>query len=960
MLIAPRYDAWIRDLRTFGRLRWLVLTLGVLVLLIAPRVDAQTGTGSIEGSVTDESGAALPGVTISASSAALQLAQISTTSGIDGSYRLASLPAGVYKITYELSGFAQVVREDQRLGVGFVATINVSLKIGGLEERLTVVGQSPVVDVKTTSGQVNFTKEMLETIPVTKTMWQVIAMTPGVRVDSAPDVGGNTIGNQQSYSAYGVSGQNTPMIEGLNTREGADSAGFFYDYNAFDEVQIKALGNGAEVATPGTNFVGIVKSGGNEFHGRYSGAYENNDLQSTNVTSSLRAAGVTGQGDRLIRYYDVSADLGGRIVRDRLWFYGAVLRQANDKTVLGYSKEPGPDGIFGTADDVQGVNPISVDNQTLKLSYQAATKYRAIGFVQNNNKAENERDGSRFRPRPSTYVYTFTPRAWKGELQATPSSRLFVNVIGGYVGYWANRPAQPGEDRPGNPATSDITSGMFGGPNALVFFRFRRHAQSSGALNWYVGQHSLRTGFNLDWEHLGIDRPNRASGNYLLIYDNGAPLQIQTYNLPVNGKGSKLDNYGWFIQDTWTPTRRLTINGGVRVERYNNFVDSVTKPQGTFGTSGTFPGVDILTWNSLAPRLGAAYDPTGEAKTVIKATWGLFNYNPSVDLSDAYNANSLTTTTYRWHAPVGTKDLAPGQVDFDLNGPDFVSTTGASTTLLNPDLKQPKTLEASVSFERELAANFSIKLGYVDKIIKNLYDANVNIKRPLSTYTVAIPRVDPGPDGITGNADDGGLITIYDYDPAFRGSAFVGNTYVNRAHGDDDRYKTIEITGNKRQSNRLSLIGSVSGTKNHRFITGVLQKPTDDLFRLDTTWSWQAKASASYQAPYNLQFATFWQGLNGVANQRTFVFRSLPQSSTMTVRLEPFGSQRLPTLNTVNFRASERLKLRSSRLDVAFDVYNIFNANTVIASTYAAGPTFQAISGILPPRIGRVSATLTF
>src|SRR6185295_6387191 len=203
----------------------------------------------------------------------------------------------------------KVVRQELRLNGGFVATINIIMKVGGVEETLTVVGLSPVVDVKSTSAQTAFTKDTLEATPVSRTMFNVLAMTPGVRM-AGIDIGGSTSGNQQGYATYGVSNQGTPMLEGLNTSQN-DQGGtqVFFDYNSFDEVQVKALGNGAEVASPGSTMMGIVKSGGNDFHGRYFGAYENKRLQSSNLDDTLRANGI-GQGSTLLSYYDVSGDLG--------------------------------------------------------------------------------------------------------------------------------------------------------------------------------------------------------------------------------------------------------------------------------------------------------------------------------------------------------------------------------------------------------------------------------------------------------------------------------------------------------------------------------------------------------------------------------------------------------------------------------------------------------------------------
>lgn len=941
------------------------LGAGCVVAAMATAAGAQgLGTGAIEGTVRDNSGAAMPGVTVTAVSPALQVPSMAVVSAADGQYRLPQLPAGVYALKYELSGFRTVQREELRLNAGFVATVNVTMEVGGIEETLTVVAASPVVDVKTTAVQTNFTTDMLDAAPVTRTMWSVLAMTPGVRV-SGVDVGGSTVGNQQGYTTYGLSNTGTPMIEGLDTsqNDGGGTA-LFYDYSSFDEVQIRSLGNNAEVAAAGTTFIGIVKSGGNDFHGRYFAAGQDGKIQSNNFDDELRANGVQ-QGDRQLHYYDVSADLGGRIVRDKLWFYGAVAAAGRNQTRTGYSETPGADMIWGNADDVAGTNPISTQNVTAKASYQLTRNNKLIAFYAWQRKAELQRDGGRFRGLESTYYYDFPPRTWKGEWQGTPTNKLLVNVLGGYLSYWANYPAQPGSQRPGNPSRYDLTTQRWEGPNNLTYNRFKDHWQSSGNAVYFAGQkfggtHDLKVGYSMDWEHYGQVRPNRASGNYLLTFDNGVPFQVTTYDLPHEAQSAARQDYtGIYGQDTWTIGSRLTLNMGLRWETYHQYVDPVTKPQGEFGTSGSYPKLDVLTLKNIAPRIGAAFDLTGDTKTVFKASFGRFNRNLGVDVVENWNRSSLTTTVYRWNDVNGNRDYNGGEVDLSLTGRDFVSTSGAASTLLNPDLQQPRTYEMTASLERELLSNFSVKAVYVYNRVE-LGEAIVNPLRPLSAYDVALTRVDPGPDGVAGNGDDGRPVTIYDYNAAYRGGTFVARQFTNAPGDRNDRFHTIEISANKRQSQRLAMMASFSATKNHRWLTTIAQTPNDDLYPLDETWTWFGKVNATYDGPKSIQLAAFYQAFSGNKGQRTYVFRNVPQSGTITARMEPYGAHSLPNVHTVNTRASKLFTWGRYRVNFAVDVYNLFNINTPTAVSFVSGPTFGAISGIIEPRIARFGTTISF
>jgi hypothetical protein len=949
--------------------------LTYVLLGVSPARAQSVGSGSISGRVTDETGATMPGVAVTVTSPALQLPQVLSTTTADGTYRFVDLPPGLYRIRYELSGFNAVVREDIRLNVGFAARIDISMKIGTLEESVTVSGQGPVIDVTTTSGSTNFTKETLETIPTTRSMWQVLAMAPGVRPAGTPDVGGSQLGVQQGYKNYGTTGQVTPQLEGINTRQSDSTAGFFYDYAALEEAQVKAVGNEAEVALPGTNWIAIVKSGGNDFHGAYFASGDHSRLQSDNIDDALRAQGIN-TGSSLRYVWDLGGDLGGRVIRDRLWFYGALRDQARANNVIGYLRDAGPDKRYGTADDTPGFTELSLTNQTAKGTYQASKSYKLVGFYQRNLKYEPQSDASRFVPFESTYDYAFPTRATKGELQATPSDRLLFNVLFGRQWYDANRYPQSGTDVPGNPRRMDRETGFITGPNPTQL-RPRSRWQSTGSVSMFprgsfAGTHSIKAGYQLYFEKVGTAWPNMASGDYLLVYDrvNGVshqPVEIQTLNHPILSPSGLERQGSLYVQDRWT-VNRVTLNLGLRWDRYHAFVGEQTKVKGVFGNEGVFPQVDVVTWKSVAPRAGMSWDVAGNGKSVVKATYGLFNWAPTEDFAGNFNQNTLTTTIYRWRDVDGNNDYTPGEVNLNINGSDFLSVTGATNNVINPNIREPRTHEVSLGLERELMANFSARLLYVYKKVLD-QNSSVNVLRPYSAYNIPITRRDPGPDGVLGNADDAGRVTFYDYDPAFRGSQFVQTQWVNRPDGHDDAFSSVEMTLNKRMSKRWDALASFGATRNHRWIVGNPQSPNDEFFPLDETWDWQFKLIGSYQLPYGVTASTFFQSLAGDPLQRTYVFRAadpdggtpLRQVATVTLPLEQFGARRKPTLNTLNLRASKRWSFRrSQRFQVDFDLFNALNQNSATTISTVSGPTFGAISVIVPPRIARFGVTYGF
>ena len=480
----------------------------------------------------------------------------------------------------------------------------------------------------------------------------------------------------------------TPQLEGINTRQASTTAGFFYDYAALEEAQVKAVGNDAEVALPGTNWVAIVKSGGNDFHGQYFFSGEHSSMQSNNIDDELRADGVTS-GNALRYVTDAGGDLGGRIIRDRLWFYGALRDQRRQSEVINYAQAPGPDGKYGTADDVPGYQDLVLTNQTIKGTYQAASKYKLIGFFQRNLKDEPQSDASRTIPFEATYDYDFPTQATKGELQATPSNRLLMNFVGGRQWYDANRYPQEGTAVPGNPRRLDRLTSIETGPNATQL-RPRSRWQTTGTLTYLPesflgGDHTLKAGYQLFWESVGTAWPTMPSGDYRLIYDGtpSRPVEMEAYNNPILSPVNKETQYSAFVQDRWT-VGRLTVNMGMRFDQYHAFVGRAGEGAGHVRQQRHIP---VRRRAHLAVRRPSRRRGVGRHQRRQDRREGhlrLFSHVMTEDFAQSYNQNARTTYRYRWCDPDGNNDYTPGEVNLDVNGPAFISVIGATNNILNP------------------------------------------------------------------------------------------------------------------------------------------------------------------------------------------------------------------------------------------------------------------------------------
>lgn len=950
-------------------------------VLAGQRVD----TASIQGKVTDNTAGALPGVTVTVSSPSLQVREIAAVTSADGTYRLVNLPPAVYRISYELSGFQTVVREGVRVSAGFAARIDTVMEIGALKETVTVSAASPVVDVSATTGTTTLTKEMLETMPNSRTLWQALAMTPGIRMTGAPDVGGNLLKDDLGYSNYGTRGQNTPEVEGIQTREADSGTGMYNDYSAIEELVVRAAGSGPETGTPGVNFIVVVKSGGNDFHGAYGAFGQTAGMQSENLSEALRAQGI-GRGNPQKYYWDFNGDLGGRIIRDKLWFYGALRDSRSVSEVIGYSRTPGPDGVYGTNDDERGEGLASIAIGNAKLSYQMTRKYQLVGFFVKSLKREPERSGSRFIPAESTVNQRSSQVALKGEFQGVPNDKILFNVAMG----WHRQIARFKyfEDIPGKPTRYDLETGRYtGAHNPSGTFSggiargdsdvVRLRPQSHGSVSFFPGrlfggEHSFKLGYGMILAKYGQPQRNKRSGNYMLIYDRvqgvpHQPVELVTWNFPISGPGNRHNEFFAYVKDDWRAGARVSGHVGLRFERYHNFVVEQTKEQGPFGGSGSFPGVEVVTWKAVAPRIGVAFDVTGDARTVLKGTYGWYNLTAGDYFADNFNVNSVLSTSYRWRDLDGNNDYTPGEVDLNPNGRDFLTVSGATNNIVNPDLRQPAIQEVTTALERELMANFGAKLYYVYRREMRLYEP-VNVLRPYSAYNIPLVRRDPGPDGVLNTSDDGTPVTLYDHDPAFRGAAFVGRKWLNR-EGKDNSYHTIEATLSKRTSQNWNMLASFSATKNHLWLDGIPESPNDEFFPLNSTWNWQFKAVGGYHLPYDLRLSAFFQHLSGAPQQRTYIFRRvdpdggppLRELSTVTLRLEPIGARRQANLNVLHLRGAKTFSLGGTRrLEIDLDLFNALNANAATQVDSRSGSTFGLISQILPPRVARLGAMFRF
>jgi len=866
--------------------RWtrLFLALTAVMLLATPSAFAQGGgassTGSISGEVKDDQGGVLPGVTVTATSPALVGGTASAVTNEAGIYRFPAVPPGEYNLAYELAGFTKVTRGPIRIGLGFTANVNVTLGVATLQETVTVSGQSPVIDTTATRVQTNYDAQQLSSIPNARDMWSLLATTPSVTLNRV-DVGGATMGTQTTYFAYGYSGQNRPLVEGINTTEGTSAAGFYLDYGSFEEVFIGAAGNSAEMPNPGVLTQFVSKSGGNKLNLNLYGDYENGDWQAHNLdTSQYLVPGepangrtIRPDGNRLAEYKNFNLGVGGPVWKDHLWGFFAYLNQQNS-----VANPPSGSILDGTPFDTKLIN------YTWKATYQLNQNHKFIGYEQYGTKTQPHRTDSSNRlgapvhlSADSTTLQNSPSWVYKGEWNGTLGQNMFAEFRAGQFGYDFGLVSNGNGIRYEDLSTNQITGG---GRDWLLK---RRRNQYTGAFSYFKdnfagGSHNFKFGGEYLDESGNEIWNQQYTDSVVHFLQNGAPNSVR---LGISGTSSRnnLATTSFFVTDTWS-IKKLTMNIGARFDRYRVWTPEQTIPVSRFNAVAQPFGEqsEIVLFNQVVPRLGATYDLTGDGKTVVKGNWGRFYHNPGVNLATAVNPNTNQQySDYNWN---------------DING-DRVFQEGEQTTLItrfggvanasiDPNLKDPYTDEASAFVERALMSDLGIRVGYVWKKDNEGWQQE-NVNRPFSAYNIPVTLVDPGPDGVAGTSDDAGTIQGYNLDPA--ALAAPSNNVARNVPGYEGTYKTFEISANKRYTNRWSLVASFSNTWsneagnnyfNNRFGTAVSQfsffgsYPTNpNEHTVNEYTNWNAKFTGTIDAGWGIRVTPVWKLQSGAPTAAT-------------------------------------------------------------------------------------------
>ncbi|MFN7943173.1 MAG: TonB-dependent receptor [Thermoanaerobaculia bacterium] len=994
--------------------RALALALAAMLVVASGTLFAQAQAGNVYGSVVDDKGQPLPGVTLTLSGVGPSQAQVSDA---QGQFRFPGLPPSTYKLEATLEGFSSVVFETVVVNVNRNTTINVTLQ-PAIEETITVTAESPLLDTRKISTGATVDKTELEKIPSARDPWVILQTTPGVLVDRV-NVGGNESGQQSAVTGPGDDGVNTTWsVDGVEiTDVGAiGSSTSYFDFDAFEEMQVATGGSDATARTGGVGLNMVTKRGTNEWRGGGRYIYDNDSLQS-NFAPSASDFGRAGAwnlgnaqtkfkaGNRIQKVQDYGLELGGPLVKDRLWVWGSYGK--NKIHLL-------------TVSDFQDNTELTSWNA--KLNGQIAANNSATFFVFNNDKTKIGRNAGPTRPQETTWnqsdlksdptlfaLFADRPDVAKiedthifgsdffltgmysegdGGFTLTPQGGIGPNRVNAALealdGHWHNTFVDYKSPRPQDQYKLD----------GSYFF-------ATGSLN-----HELKFGANYRkatvesfsrWPGFGRDLTVGGIAYYTYLYADGI------LNYDVKYKNA-------YVQDTIT-VGNLTANVGLRYDvqsgRHAAAVSAANPVRPDLMPEIRYAGgsAGFDDWKTMSPRLGLTYALGAEKKTLLRASYSRF--------ADQLDPGAVAQTYPIYPSPYAYFYV----YDLNRNGHAEANEIGALVgfgngynpehpsevsdwNLVDENLNAPYTDEVVLGVEHALLPEFVLGLSATLRRHNDIQDFHPLVFRPgcgnpkgcpdtADDYYVSKVNTVVLPDGKTRQ------VPIYSLKPGIHSN---GGTFLTNGDGSQD-YKGVSLTFNKRLSHQWMMRGNFtwsdwtwnlpsSAVRDPQEPFGAGNKDGDAVLVcsgngsgskanvcVNSTWSYSM--SGMYQVapdrPWGFNLSAALNGHQGYADPyyikaRRSGFPTSARNVTVTASPDEFRND---DVHVLDLRLEKEIRFERFGVTLGVDCFNALNASTVLQRELrlsyptAASPGDQRATGdhvleVLSPRIFRLGARFSF
>jgi hypothetical protein len=996
------------------------VTLLLSAALISSIPTASFAQATIAGIVRDTSGAVLPGVTVEAASPALIEKVRSVVTDGTGQFQIVNLVPGTYSVTFTLPGFNTVKREGVELAGSFAAKIDAELRVGALEETITVTGETPIVDVQNTRRQRVIDREVIDNVPTSRTAFDMASLIPGVSRGGLTnqDVGGSSSSGTPIGSVAihgGRTGDQVLLRNGIET-VGQSGTGFSTPVNinpiGTQEVAVDTASAGAEYATGGVRINVIPREGSNVFNGALFMSYASPSWQADNITQALKDRGVSA-GDRLKDNVDFNPGFGGPLRQDRLWFFvsGRYKNSANYATGMYYDKNQNNPNVWVFEPDLSrpAANPSIWKGAQLRLTWQASAKNK-VGVSWHEDSVSYA---------PTSVSLTLAPEAAENRIypvqrqrQVDWSSPVSNRVLleAGFNRYKAASNLLPlsGLSPDMVPTTEQVTGLKF---RSLETHRLQpattTHVRAS--VSYITGAHAMKVGLNHSSGWNGFTYQNLNPLSYRL--NNAVPNQISQRAFPLYTDTNMDHNMGLFAQDKWTISR-LTAAAGLR---YSYVSGSI--PGQHLGPSPLTPARDLdfpavngfLTWHDVTPHLGAVYDLFGNGKTALKVSLNKYLEVLSAGAPMFQDPNPLssliTQTTRSWND--ANRNYVP---DCNLQNAAANGECGAMANanfglpvpgaIFDPDLmhgwgKRAYNWEFSAGVQREILPRASVDVSYFRRTYGNFRVTDNRVVGPgdFDKFDVTAPS-DPRLPGGGGYVVHG----MYNLNPAKFGLASDNLVTFARNFGDQVEYwHGADINVAMRFVQGLVLQG---GTSTGRTVTDnceVLAKVPEpaetratsglittaairplEFCHSASSWLTQVKFLSAYTIPrLDVLVSGTVQNLPGPAILANFNLTSAQAAQTLgrplsggaanvaVSLIDPGTLMNLGTvygerLNQIDLRVGKLLRYNRSRAMLSVDFYNVLNVSTILSQNNTFGAAWQQPSAIMPARFAKVSVQFDF
>jgi hypothetical protein len=860
----------------------------VAFVWLAPRVEAQTQTGTVEGKVVDQQGAVLPGVNLTLVGPRGSQSTVTDTAGL---FRFVGVTPGTYALKADLTGFQTEEQPEVIVSLGKTVTAEFSLKVSGVSETVEVTAAS-TVDVKSSATHTNISQDMLTLTPIySSTSTGLLNYAPGINNSSA-------YGAQASYG-------NALLMDGVDTRDPeGGSAWTFFNQNLIEEIQVGGLGAPAEYGGfTGAIINTVTKSGGNAYSGLFSMRYTNDSLASSNLSDKLLTANPSlGQAVITKKLTDYTVQVGGPISRDKAFFFASVQR---------YSSHTDPVGLVANATDISPrlnvkvtLQPSSSNTIVLGTQYDSYNVTGRVGYwpsAQATDKQTVEEDAPEW--------------VWNAQWRKVMGTNTFLEAkFTGYTGYYNLDPVDP------SPYTYDADLDQYccGGGGGL-YYADRNRNQLQASLTRYAdafGRHSLKFGAEIERSHVRSQyQPYGPAGFYTLAY-SGVPYYRVSYGYDVQGDNRRTSLYA---QDQWT-AGRLTVNLGLRLDHVRGYSpvlkQTVYEPHAAWG-----------------PRVGVAYDLTGKGTTVIRGFYGRYFEG--------------TGSAFYTQATPGIQDLTYTPLDSlgNVIGPPEVQIP-AIVYGISDDIRHPKTDEVNVAWENQLGRSLRFTAtgiwrkssDFINNVINGAQWQPVTLSNALKNTTFTGYRwanssttnddfFIRNPEGYDYVGTNGGVIGTADPHRNYKALMLLLNSSMKRRFGFQVSYVLAKAEGNVDNTGFAAYLqGTVWNSPNTALINsfGELTNSRRHEFKADVTYQVpkvDVFVGALYFGYSGRPYTPFTQYTNGQLN--------LPTSARRQIFLEPRGTETNDFYNDVDLRAEKAFRIEGHRFGIYADITNLFNTATV-------------------------------